>query len=73
MADGIQMANDAVASAKKALSNAANSNVAARKVQSGPSYTAVHDARQASGAAPTLGDELKAKSDNVSQYADAVK
>lgn len=73
------MADDFVskslASAKKALSDANNSNVSPKKSAYAPkpdheyanaSYSLAHDKP-----APNLGDELKAKSDNVDQYAKA--
>lgn len=70
------MADDFVsrslASAKKALSDANNSNVAPKQSTYAPkhehadaSYSMAHEA---SKAGPSLGDELKAKSDNVDQY-----
>jgi hypothetical protein len=70
------MADDFVskslASAKKALADANNSNVAPKQSTYAPKhehsdadYSVAH---AASKAAPTVGDELKAKSDNVEQY-----
>lgn len=72
------MADDFVskslASAKKALADANNSNVAPKQSSYAPKhehsdadYSMAHTAK-AAPTAPTTGDELKAKSDNVDQY-----
>jgi hypothetical protein len=71
----------ALAGAKAALSGAANSSVGSRAGHSSftpgaaPSYTAARAARKTPPTTPpaakNLGDELKAKADNVSQYAGA--
>lgn len=62
---------DKLAGAKAALNSANNSLVAGRKsTYSEAPYSAAHTARKAAEA-PNLGDELKAKADNVQQYRDA--
>ena len=75
MADGIQMANDAVASAKKALSGEAHSSVGSKVMDA--SYHQVKTVRENAGLAPkptpTVGDELAAKKSNVDQYVAATK